>query len=170
MRRWITAGAFLVLCLWLGTVASAQEGHPLKGSWSGDWGANAQRTPLLIVMNFENGKITGTVNPGTDNLVIEMRLSILMVGFFISTQRRRTRRDRSSSWSWTVRSKISLCTIDPLRAPGVTKPIKATLRSLAARGIDRVFSKTTCQVRNRHRHDCCCQAGLFAPFGAGEIR
>src|SRR4051794_11452614 len=70
MRRWIIPGAFLAACLWPGTVASAQEGHPLKGSWSGDWGSNGQRTPLLIVMNFENGKITGTINPGTDNLVI----------------------------------------------------------------------------------------------------
>src|SRR5215475_13514075 len=61
---------FLV-CLSLAHFAFAQEGHPLKGSWSGDSGPSAaQRSPLLIVMDFD-GRITGTVNPGTDNLVIK---------------------------------------------------------------------------------------------------
>jgi hypothetical protein len=63
--------AVFVVCVWGAAVAFAQEGHPLKGSWSGDWGQSAaQRTPLLIVMDFD-GRITGTVNPGTDNLVIK---------------------------------------------------------------------------------------------------
>jgi hypothetical protein len=63
--------AFLAACLALGAMAFAQEGHPLKGSWSGDSGSTAsQRSPLLIVMDFD-GQITGTINPGTDNLVIK---------------------------------------------------------------------------------------------------
>jgi hypothetical protein len=63
--------AFLAAYLSLGAMAFAQEGHPLKGSWSGDWGSTAaQRSPLLIVMDFD-GQITGMINPGTDNLVIK---------------------------------------------------------------------------------------------------
>jgi hypothetical protein len=63
--------AFLAAYLSLGAMAFAQEGHPLKGSWSGDWGSTAsQRSPLLIVMDFD-GQITGTINPGTDNLIIK---------------------------------------------------------------------------------------------------
>src|ERR1700674_4309283 len=63
--------AFLAAYLSLGAMAFAQEGHPLKGSWSGGWGSTAaQRSPLLIVMDFD-GQITGTINPGTDNLVIK---------------------------------------------------------------------------------------------------
>jgi hypothetical protein len=62
--------ALFAAVLSLGVLASAQEGHPLKGSWAGDWGSTAnQRNPLLIVMDF-NGKITGTINPGTDNIAI----------------------------------------------------------------------------------------------------
>jgi hypothetical protein len=63
--------ALLVACLSLGAVAFPQEGHPLKGSWSGDWGSTAaQRSPLLIVMDFD-GQIMGTINPGSDNFVIK---------------------------------------------------------------------------------------------------
>jgi hypothetical protein len=63
--------AFLAACLLLGAVAFAQEGHPLKGSWAGDWGSGAgQRNPLLIVMDFD-GRITGTLNPGTDNMIVK---------------------------------------------------------------------------------------------------
>ena len=66
----LRVAAFAVYLL-LEAVTFAQEGHPLKGAWAGDWGTSAaQRTPLLIVMDFE-GRITGAVNPGTDNLVIK---------------------------------------------------------------------------------------------------
>jgi hypothetical protein len=64
--RAISLGLVLFVVL-----AFAQEGHPLKGSWAGDWGSTAsQRNRLLIVMDF-NGRITGTINPGTDNISIK---------------------------------------------------------------------------------------------------
>jgi hypothetical protein len=54
-----------------GVLVSAQEGHPLTGSWVGDWGPNQNdRNPVLIVMGW-NGQITGTINPGTDNITIK---------------------------------------------------------------------------------------------------
>jgi hypothetical protein len=63
--------AVLAAFLSLGAVAFAQEGYPLKGSWSGDWGSSAaQRNPLLIVMDFD-GQINGTINPGSDNITIK---------------------------------------------------------------------------------------------------
>ena len=62
--------ALFVACLSLGVLAFAQEGHPLKGSWAGDWGSTAgQRSSFLIVMDWD-GHITGTINPGTDNIAI----------------------------------------------------------------------------------------------------
>ena len=71
MRALVLIMVLIVACLSLGAVLSAQEGHPLKGSWAGDWGASAsQRTPLLIVMDWD-GHITGTINPGTDNIAIK---------------------------------------------------------------------------------------------------
>jgi hypothetical protein len=45
--------------------AIAQEGHPLIGTWSGEWGPNAtQRQNVLIVMEYKTGNITGVLNPG----------------------------------------------------------------------------------------------------------
>jgi hypothetical protein len=50
----------------LGAVGSfAQEGHPLTGSWHGDWGASpTQRTPVFIFMKWDSKNITGSINPG----------------------------------------------------------------------------------------------------------
>ena len=49
--------------------AFAQEGHPLTGTWSGDWGPNAtQRAHLTFVMYWDGKTITGTINPG-DNAI-----------------------------------------------------------------------------------------------------
>ena len=49
----------------------AQEGHPLKGSWIGEWSGNvALGNFVLIVMDWDGESVTGMINPGTDNLVI----------------------------------------------------------------------------------------------------
>jgi len=45
--------------------APAQYGHPLKGSWSGDWGpTKAQRTRVLLQMQWDGKAVTGAINPG----------------------------------------------------------------------------------------------------------
>jgi hypothetical protein len=47
--------------------APAQEGHPLTGTWSGDWGATAtQRNHLTLVLSWDGKNVTGTINPGPD--------------------------------------------------------------------------------------------------------
>jgi hypothetical protein len=49
------------------TVVVAQEGHPLTGTWAGDWGATpAERTHITMVMNWDGKAITGLLNPGPD--------------------------------------------------------------------------------------------------------
>jgi hypothetical protein len=49
----------------------SQEGHPLTGTWAGDWGATAtQRNHLTIVMNWDGKNVTGTINPGPDAITI----------------------------------------------------------------------------------------------------
>jgi hypothetical protein len=68
--------AFLLLGLsaFLMTVAPvlAQEGHPLKGSWIGDWGPNkADRNQVTIVMDWDGKQITGIVNPGPGAIPME---------------------------------------------------------------------------------------------------
>ena len=48
-----------------GAVAAAQYGHPLKGTWSGDWGPNKDtRNRVLLELNWDGKAITGTINPG----------------------------------------------------------------------------------------------------------
>jgi hypothetical protein len=49
----------------------AQEGHPLSGTWAGDWGPTAnQRTHLTIVMNWDGKNVTGIINPGDNSIQI----------------------------------------------------------------------------------------------------
>ena len=56
-----------VACLAVATAALAQYGHPLKGSWSGDWGTTKERrNRVLIDLNWDGKAITGTINPGPD--------------------------------------------------------------------------------------------------------
>jgi hypothetical protein len=63
MRAKVGLGLAVLACLALG--AAAQEGHPLTGSWHGDWGASpTQRTPVFIFMKWDSKKITGKINPG----------------------------------------------------------------------------------------------------------
>ena len=65
---------FLLVCLATLVVivpALAQEGHPMKGSWLGDWGPNkTQRTQVFIVLDWNGKALTGTINPGSDAIPI----------------------------------------------------------------------------------------------------
>ena len=61
------------LALW-GVLASfgvsgyAQEGHPLTGTWSGDWGPSpTQRSHITLVMSWDGQKVNGVLNPGPDS-------------------------------------------------------------------------------------------------------
>jgi len=61
------AAAFLAFGL-LGTTA-AQEGHPLKGSWLGEWAGNSVHGDnILLILDWDGKAITGMINPGTDNM------------------------------------------------------------------------------------------------------
>jgi hypothetical protein len=45
--------------------ALAQFGHPLKGTWSGDWGPTKEsRTHVVLELNWDGKAITGNINPG----------------------------------------------------------------------------------------------------------
>jgi hypothetical protein len=63
----------LLACLAVAIPALAQFGHPLKGSWSGEWRQNASTEHRILLefnwegkygVNPEGGILTGTVNPG----------------------------------------------------------------------------------------------------------
>jgi hypothetical protein len=59
----------LVLCA-VALSAFAQEGFPLNGTWSGDWGISAKeadRNYTTLIMSWDGKKITGLVDPGPDS-------------------------------------------------------------------------------------------------------
>jgi len=52
--------------------AFAQEGHPLKGSWIGDWGPNKiDRNQITIVIDWDGKQVTGILNPGPGAIPIQ---------------------------------------------------------------------------------------------------
>lgn len=72
MRAFTLILTLIAASLVTGTPVAAQEGHPLKGSWIGTWGPNeAHGNDVLLVLNWDGKSITGTINPGTDNMVIK---------------------------------------------------------------------------------------------------
>ena len=55
--------------------AFAQEGFPLAGTWSGDWGTSAKeqdRSQTTIVMSWDGKKISGLVDPGPDSATFKV--------------------------------------------------------------------------------------------------
>src|SRR5215468_5053253 len=53
---WIAIAA----CLLAGGVASAQEGHPLTGTWVGD----LSQRHVTVVLEWDGKNVAGTINPG----------------------------------------------------------------------------------------------------------
>jgi hypothetical protein len=53
----------------LAAMAFAQQGHPLTGTWNGDWGlSSTQRTQVTFVLNWDGKNVTGIMNPGPDSV------------------------------------------------------------------------------------------------------
>jgi len=71
MRNRFVAIASLLMTLAAGA-ALAQAGHPVKGSWSGYWGpSEAQKRRILLVLDWKNNEIVGTINPGPSEVKID---------------------------------------------------------------------------------------------------
>ena len=61
----------VISCLGLIVPVMAQEGHPLTGTWGGDWGPNATtRNHLTFVLNWDGKSVTGSINPGPDSVTL----------------------------------------------------------------------------------------------------
>ena len=65
-------GIGVMVALFTGGLTTAQEGHPLVGSWHGDRGATAKaRTDITLVVDYDGEKITGVVNPGFESMALQ---------------------------------------------------------------------------------------------------
>ena len=64
-----------ITCLALSLVplfSVAQEGHPMSGSWVGDWGTgSANRNRVVVILEWTGAEITGVINPGPDAIQIK---------------------------------------------------------------------------------------------------
>ena len=64
--------ARVVVAFVVAASAAAQEGHPLVGTWRGEWGPNAkQRHDLTFVMEYDGKTVTGVINPGFESMKIQ---------------------------------------------------------------------------------------------------
>src|ERR1051326_8164918 len=62
----------VVAVLALGRTAVAQEGHPLTGTWYGDWGTSpTQRTQVTVVMSWDGKNVSGIIDPGPNSAPIK---------------------------------------------------------------------------------------------------
>jgi hypothetical protein len=51
---------------------AAQEGHPLTGTWYGDFGMTAgQRNDLTVILKWDGTNVSGMVNPGPNVVPIK---------------------------------------------------------------------------------------------------
>jgi hypothetical protein len=51
----------------------AQEGHPLTGTWHGDYGTSAaQRTQFVFLMHWDSKKVEGKINPGASSIPLKV--------------------------------------------------------------------------------------------------
>ena len=62
----------LLLGLAIALPLFAQEGHPLKGAWLGDWGPTKEhRNQITVVLDWDGKNITGAVNPGPEAIPLQ---------------------------------------------------------------------------------------------------
>jgi len=82
MRRrvfhWVCFTSFLLACVGVVAPGFAQQGHPLTGTWNGDWGTSpTQRTQMTIVMTWDGKETKGTINPGPDSAPVSVFLDVI---------------------------------------------------------------------------------------------
>jgi hypothetical protein len=59
-------------CVVMSAAVFAQEGHPLVGTWHGNWGTTAtNRSDITLVMDWDGKVISGVMNPGFDGLQLQ---------------------------------------------------------------------------------------------------
>ena len=62
----------LLVALLIAAPVLAQFGHPLKGTWSGDWGTSKEkRMHVVLELNWDGKAITGNINPGPKAVAIQ---------------------------------------------------------------------------------------------------
>ena len=72
MRKRMFHLACFLGCLILVTSGFAQEGHPLTGAWTGDWGPSpTERSHITLVLDWNGEDIGGFILVGVNSIPIE---------------------------------------------------------------------------------------------------
>jgi hypothetical protein len=68
MKRLVCVASLVVsFAMAFAAAVPAQEGHPVVGTWYGEWGTSPQqRHDVTIIMTWDGKAIGGTINPGPD--------------------------------------------------------------------------------------------------------
>lgn len=104
---WITASV-----LALASSPLAQEGHPLKGTWSGDWGPDLDdRRHLTLVMDYDGEAVSGLLDPGTN--------SVTLSGIQLDVT------------NWSVRIEGETPSGEPIRAEGRIENLESYHRTIS---------------------------------------
>ena len=62
----------LLAALLVAAPAFAQFGHPLKGTWGGDWGPSKDRQMhVLLAFEWDGKALSGTINPGPNGVTMQ---------------------------------------------------------------------------------------------------
>ena len=69
--RALSAVAVMAAAMMAASPGFGQQGHPLAGSWHGEWGPPGDRTDLTVIMNWDGQRVTGLVNPVTDRTQVQ---------------------------------------------------------------------------------------------------
>lgn len=65
MTRRTILGGCISTCAALVRPLLAQEGHPLTGTWHGEWNSSpTQKTRLVLYLKYDGKDVTGMLNPG----------------------------------------------------------------------------------------------------------
>lgn len=68
-----TALFFVCICACaLAPSLIAQEGHPLTGSWHGEWHTSSEKHPLLFYMKWNTKTVEGSINPGPRAMALKV--------------------------------------------------------------------------------------------------
>lgn len=64
----------LIAGLWIAAWSRAQEGHPLTGTWYGEWGPAGEPNQVTIVLFWNGSEVSGIMDPGPYSAKVEATL------------------------------------------------------------------------------------------------
>lgn len=72
----VRASVLVAIAAMLTVPVAAQEGHPLAGTWYGEYGSGGERHDLTIILKWDGKAVTGAVNPGPNASKLVAALTI----------------------------------------------------------------------------------------------